>query len=65
MITRELEFGSAVEYLPLNDPDVWIQGIMRWRQDSGRAERQREPADHGLDIRKTAEQMQQLYERSV
>ena len=60
-ITRELEFGSAVTYLPLAEPDCWIQQICSWRTDQGRALRQKEPEDNGLDIHCVVKQLERIY----
>lgn len=64
VITRELEFGSAVEYLPLKEPVQWIQAICRWKTDSGRAVRQEEPRLHGLDIDSAVGRLEEIYLQS-
>lgn len=61
-ITPELQFGSAVKYLPLDQPQLWLQEIGHWKEDSGRGTRQSEPAEHGLDIRKAAKRLEELYQ---
>lgn len=60
-ITRELSFGTAVQYLPLKEPRLWTQALRRWRQDDNRAVRQTEPAENGLDIRSCARMLEQVY----
>ena len=61
MITRELSFGSAVTYLPLSDPDAWIGEARQWQMDPGRAVRQQEPAENGLDIRTNTATLERIY----
>ena len=61
VITRELDFGSAVAYLPLAKPECWIREILNWREDSDRTVRQKEPKDNGLDICSAAKQLEQIY----
>ena len=61
VITEELKFGTAVDYLPLNQPERWLEAIRRWKGDSGREARQAEPARHGLDIRTAAKQLETIY----
>lgn len=61
VITEELRFGSAVEYLPLNKPEQWLKAISGWKYDAGREARQSEPAAHGLDIRRAAKELEQIY----
>ncbi len=60
-ITRELEFGSAVTYLPLASPEQWVCAVKKWQTDSGRMLRQTEPARNGLDIRTNARRLEELY----
>lgn len=60
-ITRELDFGSAVAYLPLAKPECWIREILNWRKDPDRVVRQKEPMDNGLDISSAAKQLEQIY----
>lgn len=61
VITRELSFGTAVEYLPLSRPERWIRAAVQWQADGNRAQRQTEPEENGLDIRKTAKLLEQVY----
>lgn len=60
-ITRELEFGSAVEYLSLDQPEAWVSAVSRWQTDPGREQRQSEPAENGLDIRTAAKRLETVY----
>lgn len=64
-ITRELSFGSAVRYLSLKEPGKWIEEMMKWQNDDGRALRQREPGQHNLDIRRTAKLLEDIYCRDL
>ena len=64
-ITRELEFGSAVEYLALNKPEQWLAAIRNWRQDDGRTERQGEVKKQNLDICAEAKKLETVYYREV
>ena len=59
-ITGELRFGSAVEYLPLKKPDLWLDAIGKCRQDHGRMLRQKEPEQNGLDIRAAAKRLEKI-----
>lgn len=61
VITRELDFGSAVTYLPLAEPARWCRAIRQWQRDDGRAVRQKEPAANGLDIRDNAAKLARIY----
>jgi glycosyltransferase EpsF len=61
VITRELAFCSAVEYIPLGKPKLWQAALLRCRQDRGREERYTEPAAQGLDIRTAAGQLEKIY----
>lgn len=60
-VTGELRFGTAVEYLPLKEPQKWLEAIHRWEGDTGRQARQSEPAEHGLDIRTCAKRLETIY----
>lgn len=64
-ITRELEFGSAVTYLPLRSPEQWIEAIQKWQQDRNRALRQDEPKQNGLDIHTNVKLLEKIYEDDV
>lgn len=61
VITRELEFGSAATYLPLSEPEQWVNCAKQWISDTGRIRRQTEPADNGLDIRTNTGILEQIY----
>lgn len=61
VITRELEFGSAATYLPLSEPEQWINCAKQWISDTGRIRRQTEPADNALDIRTNANRLESIY----
>lgn len=60
-VTRELEFGSAVEYLSLHKPEQWVQAISKLQGENGRENRQNEPAEHGLDIRSAVKRLEEIY----
>lgn len=60
-VTGELRFGTAVEYLPLKEPQKWLEAIHRWEGDTRRQARQSEPAEHGLDIRTCAKRLEKIY----
>ncbi len=60
-ITRELGFGTAVTYLPLNRPEAWVQAIELWQKDGRRELRQQEPAQNGLDIRQSVSSLETIY----
>lgn len=64
-ITRELEFGSAVTYLSLRKPELWVNAIQKWQQDSGRALRQEEPGKNGLDIHANVKLLEKVYENDL
>lgn len=61
VITRELKFSSAASYLPLEDPEAWVQTVKLWQQDPDRSSRQQEPAQNGLDIRSAVNQLEAIY----
>ena len=60
-ITGELNFGSAVDYLPLTKPEQWLKAVSKWVHDPGRQTRQSEPASHGLDICTAAKELERIY----
>ena len=64
-ITRELEFGSGVRYLPLEDPEQWLREIRSWQTDPDRELRQKEVLEHGLDIRSCVQLLQRVYEEDA
>lgn len=60
-ITRELSFGSAVTYLPLEDPAQWVRAMETWLNPGGRIKRQTEAAENGLDIRTAVQILERVY----
>lgn len=60
-ITREFEFGSAVRYLSLDDPNKWAETVCEMVRLGGREERQHEVREYGFDIRDSVKQLEQLY----
>ena len=60
-ITKELSAFTAVTYLPLSRPEEWAQAAADWRGDENRALRQKEVEENGLDIRKCAGILEQIY----
>lgn len=60
-ITKELAFGSAVQYLSINDVNLWVDTIQSFRNDQQRAQRIVEVREHGLDIRNTAKTLEWIY----
>lgn len=60
-ITRELSFGTAVTYLPLDKPELWVKAVKCWQEDNGRVVRQKEPAQNGLDIISASGILEKLY----
>ena len=60
-ITRELEFASALRYIPLSEQSRWIAEIVNWQEDEDRAERQKEVTANGLDIHDTVKLLERTY----
>lgn len=60
-ITRELEFYSEAQYLPLAEPELWLRALTANRQGCSREALSREPAQHGLDIRRAVKRLEALY----
>lgn len=60
-ITRELEFGSAIHYLSLDEKDAWAEAAIKYCDDNERGMRMDEVKSHGLDIRDTAEVLENIY----
>ena len=60
-VPRELDFGSGVRYLPLEDPEAWLREVEAWRDDCQRPERQNIPRDNGLEIRDCARILEEIY----
>ena len=63
-ITKELDFGSAVRYLPLNNKNNWADAASEFINDSKRGKRTMEVIDNGLDIRYTVDSLMNLYSGS-
>lgn len=63
-ITKELDFGSAVRYLPLNNKNDWAETASKFINDSKRRERTEEVIDNRLDIRYTVDLLMNLYSGS-
>lgn len=65
-ITRELEFGSDVTYLPLERSEYWIREIME-RKALGfqRTDRQKQLEENHLDICTAAQLLEQIYTEDV
>ena len=61
VVTRELEFYSAVRYLPLAEPDSWVNALNDARTAGDREELGREVLAAGLDIRSTAKGLERIY----
>jgi len=61
-ITKELSFGSAVQYLPLQEK-VWVNALQNGAFSDEREKRQREINENGLDLRDTAVLLERLYEK--
>ena len=40
LVTDELKFGSAVQYLSLKNMDSWVETAEAWEHDNNRALRQ-------------------------
>ena len=61
-ITRELSFGSAVNYLPLDKPEIW-HSVLRNTENAElqRTVRQEEPRKNGLDICSAAKRLEEIY----
>lgn len=60
-ITRELEFASALRYIPLSEQSRWIAEIVNWQEDEDRSERQKEVTANGLDIHDTVKLLERTY----
>ncbi len=59
-ITREVDVSPLVEYLPLGDPDVWAEALLKPRKRLDASEAIREA---GFDIRDSAAKLTALYTR--
>lgn len=60
-ITRELDFASAIQYIPLADRVWWVAEIFNWQETVDRTERQGEVAANGLDIHDTVKLLERIY----
>lgn len=61
-ITRELEFGSAVNYISLNEKKEWAEVALRYVKDTERSKRADEVKRNGLDIHDTVDLLEKIYE---
>lgn len=61
-ITKELSFGSAVEYLPLDNVSEWVSAALKYTNDPFRSVRQREVLEQGLDIMSCKNILMDIYE---
>lgn len=61
-ITRELEFGSAVNYVSLDDKEAWAEIASYYVNDCNRKKRAYEVKENGLDIHDTVYMLEQIYE---
>lgn len=59
-ITKELDFSSSVQYMPLKK-QAWIRAIKEASTLSGREKRQYEPKENGLDIRDAVCTLEEIY----
>lgn len=64
-ITRELEFGAAVEYLPLGKPADWVCAITARPAMADRRYGKQELMEKCLDIRQSAAMLEQLYQQDI
>ena len=62
-VTRELEFGSAVNYLSLNDKMKWVNCAMKYQNDELRSIRQNEVKANGLEIKDVAKKLEAIYSK--
>lgn len=60
-ITRELDFATAIQYIPLAERTWWVAEIVNWQQPGDRTERQGEVAANGLDIHETVKLLERMY----
>ena len=60
-ITRELDFGTAVRYLSLDNDDQWLAALEEFSGDINRCQRLKEIKENGLDIRDAVKQLETLY----
>ena len=63
-VTKELSFGTAVQYLPLNDMKRWVDSLIKLSGNEkvcARASRQHEVKDNGYDLRNTVGILEEIY----
>jgi glycosyltransferase involved in cell wall biosynthesis len=63
-ITDELKFGSAVQYLPLNNEHMWAEALYKISlkdTTNERSIRQTEVVNNGLDIKQTVHMLESIY----
>lgn len=63
-VTKELSFGSSVQYLPLDNQKQWLESLIRIRdteKEENRVLRQHEVRDHGYDLRDTVRILEKIY----
>lgn len=59
-ITRELDFGTGVEYIPLRE-DEWFRALEKKPLNDNREEGVREIKAHGFDIKECARKLECVY----
>lgn len=64
-ITGELGTFSAVEYLSLNDVNIWVSAIAKQRKCFDRFTQQQEVLEYGFDIRDTVQMLETVYTEDV
>ena len=64
-ITRELGFGSAVNYIPLSCYNCWVDCVKKYIGDKNRHARQNEVREHGLEIRDAVHNLIEIYASSA
>ena len=64
-ITKEFSFGTAVRYLPIDDPVLWARAVEELMQLPGREQRQSEAREHGFDIHDTASMLESIYLKDI
>lgn len=60
-ISKELAFGKAIRYLPLDDEAAWLKAFEEFKHDRHRATRGNEVRENGLDIRDSVKVLERLY----
>lgn len=64
-ITKELEMFTAVKYLSLSDVADWVHTIEALRNTRAGSDRRSEVAEHGFDLRDTAQILERVYTEDV